>query len=62
FKVQLERAEPALEPEPEKAFVKKTKSKAKSKRRRAKSRQPLGEIIEVHGEAPPQYPDYDEDW
>ncbi|MEO0456802.1 MAG: hypothetical protein AAF152_09495 [Cyanobacteria bacterium P01_A01_bin.114] len=58
FEVKLETVEPEPEPEPEKGFAKKTKAK----KRRPKSGKSLGEIIEVHGEAPPQYPDYDEEW
>ena len=55
FQVQLETVEPLPEPAPEKGFqrVKQTK------RRKPRSRKPVGEILEVHGEAPEQYPDYE---
>ncbi|MGB7413526.1 MAG: hypothetical protein WA902_04890 [Thermosynechococcaceae cyanobacterium] len=52
FEVQLE----VVEPEPKRSVSKSKKSKG------SKARQPLGEILETHGEAPPQYPDYDDDW
>ncbi len=52
FEVQLETVESELP----KGAAKPKKSK------RSKSRPSLGEILEVHGEAPSQYPDYDEDW
>jgi hypothetical protein len=57
FQVQLETVEPEATLIPVKgAKVKRTKSRKSSKH------PPLGEIIEVHGEAPEQYPGYDEDW
>ena len=56
FEVQLETIEATVSaPAP-------TAQKKSSQKRKAHSRQALGEIIEVHGEAPPQYPNYDEDW
>ena len=56
FQVQLE----TIETDPESTSgLQKTKT---SKRRQSESHQPLGEILEVHGEAPPQYPDFDEEW
>ncbi|NJN22783.1 MAG: plasmid pRiA4b ORF-3 family protein, partial [Leptolyngbya sp. RL_3_1] len=61
FQVQLETVEaPAPEPPP-KGFGK-MKGKMKGKKKQPRSRQPLGEVIEVHGAAPDQYPDYDDDW
>jgi hypothetical protein len=60
FEVTLESIEPEVEPEPEPAQgfqkVKQTKKRKSSKQKT------LGEILEVHGEAPEQYPSYDEDW
>ena len=56
FQVQLETIE--TDPEPT-SGLQKTKT---SKRRQSESHQPLGEILEVQGEAPPQYPDFDEEW
>jgi hypothetical protein len=58
FQVQLETVE---EPAPEPASKGFGKVKGK-KKRPSRTRKPLGEIIETHGEAPQQYPDYDEDW
>ena len=34
----------------------------KGSKSKKKSKQLLGEIVEVHGKAPSQYPNYDEDW
>ncbi|MDJ0707981.1 MAG: hypothetical protein QNJ46_32310 [Leptolyngbyaceae cyanobacterium MO_188.B28] len=56
FEVQLEAIEPESEAE---QGAQKTKPR---KRRKPPSRKPLGEILEVHGEAPPQYPGEEEDW
>jgi hypothetical protein len=57
FQVQLEAVEPKATLIPVKgAKVKQTKSRKSSKR------PPMGEILEVHGKAPEQYPDYDEEW
>lgn len=58
FQVQLEKIEPNSAAETCQGFAKvKTKKKLKT------SSTALGEIIEVHGEAPQQYPDSDdEDW
>lgn len=57
FQIQLEAIEPEVTPESVKgAKVKRTKSRKSSKL------PPMGEILEVHGEAPQQYPDYDEEW
>jgi hypothetical protein len=56
FQVQLEALEPAAELEASPGFA-----KVKGKRsRKSRSQKALGEVIEVHGEAPEQYPDYDE--
>jgi hypothetical protein len=57
FQVQLE----AIEPVPEEAPKGFAKVKGK-KNRKSASPKVLGEVIEVHGEAPQQYPDYDDDW
>ena len=35
--------------------------KSKQSKRR-KSRKAIGEILEVQGKSPAQYPDYDDDW
>ena len=56
FEVQLEAIEP------ESATEEGSQKTRTRKRRKPPSRKPLGEILEVHGEAPPQYPDEDEDW
>ncbi|MEO0985664.1 MAG: hypothetical protein AAFY20_08960 [Cyanobacteria bacterium J06639_14] len=58
FSVQLETVEPPPEPEPEKGFQR-VKQK---KRRQSRTHKPSGEILEVHGKAPEQYPAYDEEW
>lgn len=59
FQIQLEAIEPVVTPESAHgvAKVKQTKKRSKSAKR-----PPMGEILEVHGEAPEQYPDYDEAW
>jgi hypothetical protein len=61
FDVVLETIEPEVEPEPEpqQGFQKVKQTK---KRKSPKKHTPSGEILEVHGEAPEQYPGYDEDW
>ena len=41
--------------------AKKSKTVKRSSRGRRSRKQP-GEILESHGEAPPQYPDFDEEW
>ncbi|MGR3274413.1 IS1096 element passenger TnpR family protein [Acaryochloris marina NIES-2412] len=50
FQVQLE----TIEPNPDQIQSTRTKKK--------KKKAPVGEILEVHGEPPEQYPDSDEDW
>ncbi len=57
FQIQLE----AIEPEVTPALAGGAKVK-QTKHRKSPKRPPMGEILEVHGEAPPQYPDYDEEW
>jgi hypothetical protein len=57
FQIQLE----AIEPEATPGSVKGAKVK-QTKRRKSSKRPPMGEILEVHGEAPQQYLDYDEEW
>ena len=55
FQVRLEAIEPAVEPAKSKGFAKlKGKQNRKSRPQKA-----LGEIIEAHGKAPEQYPEYD---
>lgn len=56
FSVQLETVEPLTEADSEQGFqrVKQTK------RRKSRSHKPTGEILEVHGKAPEQYPGEDE--
>ncbi len=58
FEVLLEAIE---EPKPETESGKGFQKTKKSKRSQTRSRQPLGEILEVRGKAPPQYPDYDDE-
>ncbi|ANV85901.1 hypothetical protein AWQ21_15335 (plasmid) [Picosynechococcus sp. PCC 7003] len=53
FQIQLESIEPPVTPQ-ESAKVKQT-----AKARKSTRRSPMGEILEVHGKAPEQYPDYD---
>ncbi len=55
FQIVLESIEPESDPEPPAGFQKIKKTKT-AKRKKSK---PLGEILEVHGEAPEQYPDGD---
>lgn len=52
FQVQLEKIEPAPTPTQSKP------TKKKAKRKKA----PVGEILEVHGESPEQYPTYEDEW
>jgi Plasmid pRiA4b ORF-3-like protein len=59
FEVQLEKIE---EPEPESEPDQGLQKNKKSKRRKSRSQKPLGEILEVFGEAPPQYGNDDDDW
>jgi hypothetical protein len=54
FKVQLE----AVETDPEEAPV---IAKVKGRRSQPRNRRPWGEVLESHGQAPPQYPDYDDE-
>ena len=64
FEVQLESIE-TLAPEESKPASKSTKGKkSKTTKKTAKrsKQKPQGEIIESHGEAPEQYPSYDDDW
>ncbi|NEP55071.1 MAG: plasmid pRiA4b ORF-3 family protein [Moorea sp. SIO3C2] len=65
FEVQLESVEsPETEDSPAKSNTKKDKKSAKTTKKSAKraKRKPQGEIIESHGEAPEQYPSYDDEW
>lgn len=48
FQVQLEIIEPDL-------------NQIQSKRAKKKQQAPVGKILEVHGESPQQYPDFEED-
>ncbi|HEY9738762.1 MAG TPA: hypothetical protein V6D06_20855 [Trichocoleus sp.] len=58
FQVQLETVESEPGPEPDKEFQKVKQTKRAKKR----FRKPSGEILEVHGKSPEQYPSFDDDW
>ena len=56
FQIQLESIEPPVTPQGS-AKVKQT-----AKTRKSTRISPMGEILERHGKAPEQYPDFEEDW
>ncbi|MEO0948693.1 MAG: hypothetical protein AAFY11_11225 [Cyanobacteria bacterium J06641_5] len=58
FQIQLESIEPPVTPQSTRGSA---KAKQTPKARKSAKRPPMGEILEMHGEAPEQYPDYDEE-
>lgn len=65
FEVQLESIEsPDIEDAKSASTAKKGKTSTKVAQKESKQskRKPQGKIIESHGEAPEQYPSYDDDW